>query len=232
MRILFTTILFITMQVVVAQTTLTINFLNTASGKPVTLRDSTYTNPHGEEYTIKKLRYYIGSPGAGAYENREQYFLIDQAGNTSIKTGVRPGTYNSVSFLLGVDSILNCSGAQDGALDPMNDMFWTWNTGYVMFKLEGTSPASKGDLNRIEHHIGGYRAGQKVATTITVPVTEFTVKEGENIEVNLNMELDRYWNGVVPVKISETALCMSPGETALYLSSNFPGLFRESTTTN
>ena len=50
------------------------------------------------------------------------------------------GNYNSLSFLLGVDSMHNVSGAQTGALDPANDMFWTWNSGYVMAKMEGASP--------------------------------------------------------------------------------------------
>ena len=210
---------------VFSQAELQLNFINTASGKPVVLRDSTYVNPHGEEYTIKKLRYYIGGPTAGNYKEHQEYFLIDQARNLTLSTSIEPGTYESVSFLLGVDSLHNCSGAQEGALDPMNDMFWTWNTGYVMFKLEGTSPASKGDLNRIEHHIGGYRFDQDVSTIITVPVKKFTVKAGEKAVINLNMDLDRYWNGKKAVRISEYALCMSPGETAKYIASNFPGLF-------
>ncbi|WP_316930094.1 MbnP family protein, partial [Hymenobacter sp. IS2118] len=36
------------------------------------------------------------------------------------------GDYQSVSFTVGVDSARNVAGAQTGALDPNNGMFWTW----------------------------------------------------------------------------------------------------------
>jgi hypothetical protein len=58
---------------------------------------------------------------------------------------------------LGVDSIDNCSGAQSGALDPINGMFWAWNTGYIYLKMEGISPFSHSNGNMLEYHIGGYR---------------------------------------------------------------------------
>ena len=40
---------------------------------------------------------------------------------------------------LGVDSLRNVTGVQTGALDPAMDMYWTWNTGYVMAKLEAAA---------------------------------------------------------------------------------------------
>ena len=59
--------------------------------------------------------------------------------------------------MIGVDSLHNCSGAQSGVLDPINGMFWTWNTGYIFMKLEGKSPASKSPGHIFEYHIGGYK---------------------------------------------------------------------------
>ena len=53
------------------------------------------------------------------------------------------GDYTELQFLLGVDSLHNVSGAQTDDLDPAKDMFWTWNSGYVMAKMEGNSPAVK-----------------------------------------------------------------------------------------
>ncbi|MEP6628627.1 MAG: MbnP family protein, partial [Ginsengibacter sp.] len=143
--------------------TLKVTFVNTANGKVITLRDSVYKNAFGEEYSINKLKYYISNfsvPGSGIAFEMDPYHLINasEESNNSFEISLSPGKYKSISFLLGVDSARNCSGAQSGALDPTNDMFWTWNSGYVMFKLEGTSAASKADLQRIEHHIGGYKA--------------------------------------------------------------------------
>jgi hypothetical protein len=67
---------------------------------------------------------------------------------------------------LGVDSIRNVSGIQTGALDPLKGMFWTWNSGYVMAKLEGSSESSNSAGNRFTYHIGGFRPGMNVLKTI------------------------------------------------------------------
>ena len=140
---------------------LIIKFINRANDKMIFLRDSVYKNSFGEEYTISKLKYYIGRvsvPGSQIYKENDFYHLINAAdSDNSFRISVDPGSYKSIQFLLGVDSLSNCSGAQSGALDPVNDMFWTWNSGYVMFKLEGTSAASTADLQRIEHHVGGFK---------------------------------------------------------------------------
>ncbi|MBS1734667.1 MAG: hypothetical protein JST02_15340, partial [Bacteroidetes bacterium] len=129
---------------------LSITFINTANGKPVVLRDSAYSNYFGEQYTISKLKYYISNlvfSGNGKDQEADTYFLVNAANESNAFDITLPaGNYSSIQFLLGVDSIRNCSGAQTGALDPMNDMFWTWNSGYVMFKLEGSSTASTADL--------------------------------------------------------------------------------------
>ena len=46
-----------------------------------------------------------------------------------------------------------------GVLDPSGagaDMYWTWNSGYIFFKMEGTSPAATGMGNSFMYHIGGF----------------------------------------------------------------------------
>ena len=48
-------------------------------------------------------------------------------------------------------------GVQSGALDPVNGMFWAWNTGYIFLKLEGNSSYSKSPAGIFEFHIGGYK---------------------------------------------------------------------------
>ncbi|MBY0424778.1 MAG: hypothetical protein K2Q22_03995, partial [Cytophagales bacterium] len=45
----------------------------------------------------------------------------------------------ALEFLVGVDSIMNVSGALTGDLDPIKGMYWAWNTGYIHLKLAGKS---------------------------------------------------------------------------------------------
>jgi len=70
---------------------------------------------------------------------------------------VPAGEYSTLEFIIGVDSLHNCSGAQSGALDPMNGMFWAWNSGYIFLKLEGFAPSSNSPGHIFEYHIGGYK---------------------------------------------------------------------------
>jgi hypothetical protein len=210
--------------------TLKISFVNTANGKNIALRDSLYKNAFGEEYSISKLKYYISNvliPGSGQSPENDPYHLINaEEPVNSFEITMNTGDYKKIQFLLGVDSIRNCSGAQTGALDPTNDMFWTWNTGYIMFKLEGTSTSSTADLHRIEHHIGGYKGVNNVAalTDLNFDVP-FSIRENTVTEVAIEMNLDHYWKGTSDIKISETPMWMTMGGMAKKIASNFSGLF-------
>jgi hypothetical protein len=207
-------------------------FINTVNGKPVTLRDSLYNNYFGEQYSISKLKYYISNitlTGIRGNNKMGGYYLMNAANaDNSFELSLQPGKYSNLEFLLGVDSIRNCSGAQTGALDPMNDMFWTWNSGYVMFKMEGNSSASTADLQRIEHHIGGYKGTNNVATKINFNfggTHELEIRENSTTEVLIETNLDNYWHGNTDIKISELPVCTITGEPALKIASNFKNLF-------
>lgn len=191
-----------------------------------------YSNYFGEQYRINKLKYYISNiilSGEQDVKNPDNYYLVNAASEDNIiELSIPPGNYKNLSFLLGVDSLRNCSGAQTGALDPMNDMFWTWNSGYVMFKLEGNSPASTADLQRIEHHIGGYKGANNVATKINFNLSNdkpIEIKSNNSTEIIIETNLDNYWHGKTDLKISEVPLCMIAGDLAIKIASNFQNLF-------
>src|SRR5690606_8747836 len=67
----------------------------------------------------------------------------------------------------------NVSGAQTGALDPLNDMFWTWSTGYIMAKMEGNSVQSTAPGQVLNFHIGGFAGAYSVLQEVVLelPVT-------------------------------------------------------------
>ena len=135
-------------------------FNNTINQQPLVLNDSLYTNPFGEQYRLSKCKYYIsGIKLLNAQKKwfvKPGYYLINQGMDSTIQLNiaVQENSYDSIAFLLGVDSARNTSGAQRGALDPLNDMFWTWQSGYIMQKLEGTSPQSSLVNNKIELFLG------------------------------------------------------------------------------
>ena len=64
--------------------------------------------------------------------------------------------FDAIQFNLGIDSLTNVSGALGGDLDPTKGMYWTWQNGYVNFKLQGTSDLCNNPKNEFEFHLGGY----------------------------------------------------------------------------
>lgn len=143
---------------------LQINFKHLVGNELLKLDSIHYKSELGQDYTISKFKYYVGKFCLKSVKGKnfisKDYFLIneDEELSKQIKLNNIPnGTYTSISFILGVDSIHNCSGAQSGALDPLNAMFWAWNTGYIFLKLEGNSSFSKSPGGMFEYHIGGYK---------------------------------------------------------------------------
>jgi hypothetical protein len=208
-----------------------LEFRHTANGKPLVLRDSVYHNALGETYSVSRLKYYISHATLVDTKSRmepEDYYLVDLAKDQYAFTlQAEPGTIRQIRFLVGVDSLANVSGAQTGALDPLNDMFWTWNSGYIFFKLEGESPQSGADLHRIEHHLGGFRNGQAIATWIQLDLPQaMKLQAGDQKTIVVNMNLDGYWDGPQPNSIQAMPLCMTPGPLTIQLASHFAQLFR------
>ena len=183
-------------------------------------------NDFGENYTITKLKYYVSNIKFVTRAKRKitsDVYLIDASKKNIISTAVPSKNITGISFLLGVDSALNCSGAQSGALDPLNDMFWTWNNGYIFFKVEGNSESSKADLHRIEHHIGGYKGSNKTMREIYLPINNKTLLKGKIWVIQL--DIDKYWNGINKLKIAETPVIAIPGVQAKNAAANFYAMF-------
>lgn len=132
---------------------------------PLVLNTKTYTNAANESYTISKFRYYISNiklkkADGSVYAVPESYYLIDAGAtpDSEIELNNIPlGNYTGMSYVIGVDSARNVSGAQTGALDTSHGMYWDWNQGYIFMMFEGTSPQSTAAANILQYHVGGFR---------------------------------------------------------------------------
>ena len=214
--------------------TVKITFVNTVKGKPIQLNTSTYTNPFAEQYSISKFKYYISHVGlvflGGTDIENESCYLIDESKpeSLSLSFAAVEKTYSAVSFLLGVDSILNVSGAQTGALDPLNDMFWTWNSGYIMAKMEGHSPQSKVVNNKVEYHIGGFSGANNVLKNITLNFPagkKLYISAGKTSEIFIEADFETWWQHADELKIAEHPVCTTPGTLAKLIANNYSNMF-------
>lgn len=136
-----------------------------------------YKNDRGQSFSISKFKYYIGqiclTNTNGKAVVVDEYFLIDEEEITSQSVSlakIPKGEYDTLRFMIGVDSVYNCSGAQSGALDPIHGMFWSWNSGYIFLKLEGNAQSCNTPLHLFEYHIGGFTKDNNSIRTITLPL--------------------------------------------------------------
>jgi hypothetical protein len=234
--LIITTTLFFAAVGTTAQTRkIEIRFLH-CIGKKILMKDSSYRNAFNEIFTVSKFRYYISNIRFSNSSNVQQQrdtdncFLIDEADQRSktISLQVPAGEYYSIQFLLGVDSIKNISGAQTGALDPLNDMFWTWNTGYVMAKLEGNAPVSKLPQRMIEYHIGGFRGKYSVLQPVHLSATagkKIIVKNNKTVRIVIEADMMKWFSNKHTLKIADYPACTSPGALALRFAENYAGMF-------
>jgi hypothetical protein len=212
--------------------TMNISFINTVKEGPLVLDSMNYINSFNETYTVSRLKYYISNIALNnsqhGFTEPDSYHLIDAADSSSLNFSfdAAANTYSSISFMVGVDSIKNVSGAQSGALDPSRGMFWTWNSGYVMFKLEGSSPVSSIFNHRIEYHIGGFEGPMNVVQLITIPLpAHFKLDAGRSSEIIIMADLNKLWQGANDLKIAETAVTMAPGVLSKKIADNYNRMF-------
>jgi hypothetical protein len=212
-----------------------ITFSNSVKNSKMVLVDSVYTNSFGEKYSISKFRYYVSNVAIkgdkSAFSEKNSYHLIDEGDedSRSFLFSIPEGMYSSLNFLLGVDSLHNVSGAQSGALDPTKDMFWTWNTGYVMAKLEGNSPSSTLVNHKYEYHIGGFSGKYNVLKNIVLNFAgnkALHFAAGKTTEIFVNADADTWWQNPNDIRIAERANIMTPGKFALAISENYAKMFQ------
>jgi hypothetical protein len=120
-------------------------------------------NSKGEEYKVPK---------------DSCYFLCKQDDAASRKLVIKnvPGAdYNLVKFTVGIDSAKSVAdiSQRTGILDPAagaSGMYWSWNSGYIFMKVEGTSPQAP--LNSftgertVQYHTGLYGGYAASAPTL------------------------------------------------------------------
>jgi hypothetical protein len=214
--------------------TVKITFVNTVKGKPLELNTGKYLNTFGEAYSISKFKYYISQVslqrGKAVFWEYERFHLIDESNadalNFSFTLGA--GNYEALNFLLGVDSLHNVSGAQTGALDPLNDMFWTWNNGYVMAKIEGHASVANVVNNKFEFHIGGFMGENNVLKNITLNFPagkSLNIQQGKTSEIIIEADIDTWWQQPNDIKIAEHPVCSTPGPLAKKIADNYSKMF-------
>lgn len=169
---------------------------NSIWGKTTFENKKTYIDSvHKDTITPKVTKFYISNislkqSDGNVWYNPNGYFLIDldrPETQNILLSEVPNGLYTEISYMVGVDSLRNVSGAQKGALSTFYGMFWTWNSGYIMQKFEGDS--KKAPNKKYEFHLGGYYGpfAANGINTHTLAKTEFGIYGKEYV---LKIDID------------------------------------------
>lgn len=192
-----------------------------------------YTNTQGDTFKVSKFNYYISNivftkTDNSTYTEPASYHLLRHSSPSSLTLSIGSvpnGSYKSVSFMLGVDSTHNCSGVQEGDLAPSisTDMYWSWTTGYIMLKLEGTAPKS-GAVNKIiEYHVGGYGGQYKTQRNFNLNFGSSTadVSSASSPAVRLKVDVNELFAAPNVVDFTTKYSQVSPGAWAKNLADNY-----------
>jgi len=214
---------------------LDIRFRPVAEGLPLRYGD-TYHNPQGEDYRLDMFRIYVGhfalsDDAVPSATFPDSYHLLDAGDSASLTVRLRGDSrpFRRITFQVGIDSARNVSGAQTGALDPVHGMFWTWNTGYINIRMEGTSGRSDAPGGRFEYHIGGFRTGEATQRTVTLELPAGTSHrlDADGIsEARVEIDIDPWFRSAHDLPISSGARVASPGPLAVRHADNAARMFR------
>jgi hypothetical protein len=196
-----------------------------------------YINANGDTFSVSLFKYYLSnfrfqkSDGTWVYETNS-YHLVSNADTNSyckfLLSRVPVGYYKAVEFLIGVDSAMNCSGAQTGDLAASNDMFWSWAQGYIFLKYEGySSSASASSYHNVEFHVGGYKLPYNNIKTVNLNFGSDSMRVGSISipKIYLKADLQKmFTNTTSNVNFSSTSVVTSPSAARL-LANNYETMF-------
>lgn len=154
-----------------------------ALNQPVQVNDCSFQLEQARFYLSKFEFYQNGHLVAADPVNA---YLVDLELDSTRKLifpDVDPSGVDEIRFLFGIDSVTNTSGAMSGALDPMHGMYWSWQSGYINCKLEGTFIKPKREAFQL--HLGGYAFPFSGARQISLKKNRTNGKLKVTIDLNL-----------------------------------------------
>ena len=189
------------------------------------LADSQYTAKETGWIRFGAIRYYVHGVAlvtTTGMEIRDQrkHRLIDFSDPASTRFQIYAPEQQELSFLhfkLGVDSLTQSGGAIGEDLDPVNGMYWTWQSGYISIKLEGASLASPHQKHEFALHLGGYREPFQTIKSVSLPIST----KGNSVKVGLDL-----FHFMQHCPIQETHHIMSPSNVATQLATVFASSFQ------
>ena len=185
-----------------------------------------YLSPSSDSIQLTKLQFYLSDiqlelSNGEIISDPQKAHLIDIFEPSSLQLAIpidpKNASIKSLHFNLGIDSTTNVSGAQAGDLDPVNGMYWSWQSGYINLKIEGISPKCNTRKHAFQYHIGGYLQPNRALRKI-----ELHVNTTPQEEIFVKMDLATFFSNI---NFTTLSLIMTPGSNAMKLANYCTQMF-------
>lgn len=200
-----------TQQAMITSGKITINIDYVAGGVPLIFDTVKFTNRAGNTYSVTALQYYLS--GFRFYKNNEfQHYcskivFVDArvAGTSHFEltelTGMKVGTYDSVSFYIGIEPALNITNSLPASLENIG-MGWpdAMGGGYHFLKLEGHWNDG-GTVSGYAMHLGTNNYQVKAGVTCKVVVDKVA-----NGQLNMTMNINEWYTNPYDYNFSTDGL--------------------------
>jgi hypothetical protein len=145
--------------------------LDLTGGKGYQL-DSSSLRIHELKFYLSDFRFYKN--GELVINEKTSFHLVDLLDDQSKLIKVpnpKSLPFDEIRFGFGLDSLTNVSGALGGDLDPTKGMYWSWQSGYIHFKIEGTNADCPNRNHEFTYHLGGYSSPNACYVQLQFPLS-------------------------------------------------------------
>jgi hypothetical protein len=222
---------------------ITFEFESRAGSAPLAF-GTNYVTANGDTVNFSTFKYYLSnfvlvkSDGTEYVVPQDScYHLVDhsvEASKSLTLNNIPAGEYTGIKYMIGVDSLRNTMDVskRTGDLDPAGvgaDMYWSWNSGYIFYKIEGTSPQSTETGNIFMFHVGGYGgySSPMPNNTRTVALTSVEpaeVGEGHAPEVHIYADALEAFKTPTTYSIASGAVVHMPMQGTTF-ANNYADMF-------
>ncbi len=202
-----------------------ISFFPTLNNEFIEINKEYFSQSIDDSINFEAIRFYISDielfqDDDLIFSLEKKHHLIDLETPESLKMDFeikQDLKFNKIKFNLGVDSLTNVGGAMGGDLDPSNGMYWTWQSGYINFKLEGITASCPARHHFFQYHLGGFQSPYNSLQTIELPLFNTDSKS-----IKINLAIDDFFKNI---NIKETYEVMSPSQRATDLTELIASMF-------
>jgi hypothetical protein len=103
-------------------------------------------------------------------------------------------------------------------------MFWSWNSGYIFLKLEGTSTQSS---NPVKFHIGGFTGANAAQSVISHDFgsSRLRITPTANPQTHVYVQVNKFFDGASPLSLATLNNVHMPGANAKLVANNIATMF-------